>query len=705
VKSKPAFDYLKKELTRIRKQSEDPERDNVFEYWTWLGALFLSSDSLYAAVPKPLLKEALKALDEMRDCGGYEAWVAQWKEPGSIGPARKEVKEALEQALKKPAPLHMWRTDFEKTSALRVLLKFAETRDPNDFGTKTHVTHNSEMGLPTGNNGSDEVSYSALPPDAAHPGAHGRAIGPTNFNTPDMDRDLQPRTLGVPGAQTTEHPVNDTTDGIVTRRPQASGSCTMGHSLGWISPKGVIHRIHVDHGVWALNRFEKDPQFLAWRGPKPKFGKSPRDWLVSTGWVAVTNLYAIQIGGGLKDLSPGARQGLLELINDCAGSAIVDPSKTVFLDQEKGNASDSRRIPLEEFVKEIGGQKAQDEFFDALLSRRAFLRLAVWKQRWKPGKRRRKQRGQARAKSRAYYRKNRAKLLRKQRRRRSKSSWKNNPARKRSEARRKKQNRKMIGSRFSVNIRRVALLASNYAVPTERGGENGRPQRRQRTTDKRKDQIRYRKNKNQNRLKSRRRYHLKCKKNPRCMKRREMYRKNPGRYERRAPKNASVLTIPQITFVLGPEHLLCHVHSVSPLTGVVTFQVHERDVSPIASLPVEVLLRVATFMSDADTLAFMELVETEIGLDAYEDLDHEGLLACAQIQGYDVASEEFSAKCAPFTDGLGLEDLQPANIELIADALIDGAHLAPAPPENVDVEDIDFSSHLFYGQVSHREES
>lgn len=83
------------------------------------------------------------------------------------------------------------------------------------FGPLSQVLVNekSRRDLPTD---SDRETQVVLPPGAANPGGGGRDIGKFEYNTPDAESDIKPRTLGLPGEQY-GHPSNDTYN-TVTRR-------------------------------------------------------------------------------------------------------------------------------------------------------------------------------------------------------------------------------------------------------------------------------------------------------------------------------------------------------------------------------------------------------------------------------------------------------------------------------------------------------
>lgn len=71
-----------------------------------------------------------------------------------------------------------------------------------------------------------------------------------------------------------------------------------------------------------------------------------------------------------------------------------------------------------------------------------------------------------------------------------------------------------------------------FAPPGQRGGRDGKPQHTQLPSKKRQDARRYKSTPKRKRD-SRMYYHLVCKRDPKCMQRREEYRHNPEKYKRR----------------------------------------------------------------------------------------------------------------------------------------------------------------------------
>ncbi len=335
----------------------------------------------------------------------------------------------------------------------------------------------------------------------------------------------------------------------------------------------------------------------------------------------------------------------------------------------------------------------------------------AYRRRWKPGQRQRRQRGQSRLKSRNYYRRNKTKLRRKAKMWRKRN--RNKGAFKTSNRRRRRQNRKRRGS-LEESALRVAdrFLEADMAPATERGGEDGSRQREQLPEDKRQDAEYYKRNKAKRKNQSKRWFRTQCQPNTRCMGRREKWDENPKFYERGRPqrrRDASLLTVPEIAFGIGPEMVLGYVRSISPMTGMVTFDTHpEAGPTLWESLPVEVFLRVAAFLSDEDIDAFFELVDAEIGLEAYEDLDEEGLRACAGLYDKDPDSDEFRGQCFDLTgeedlSALSAEQLDQVNDQLVLGILEGGGEPRSGDPEGRAEGDEtigpEYDPHLYYGEV------
>ena len=333
----------------------------------------------------------------------------------------------------------------------------------------------------------------------------------------------------------------------------------------------------------------------------------------------------------------------------------------------------------------------------------------AFERRWQPGKRQRKQRGQDRQKSRNYYRQNKSQLKRKAKLWRKVN--KNKGAFKASNKRRRRQVRKRRGSLqeqpcAACTVRRF-LEAADIEPPRVRGGPDGQRQREQVPEEKRDDRNYYRRNKGIRKRQSERWYKTVCRRNTQCKNRHEDWQEDPDYYERGSPRReASLLTVPEIAFGIGPEMVLGYVRSLSPMSGMVTYELHGDDFNALESLPVEVFLRVAAFLSDEDTDAFFELVDAEIGLEAYEDLDEEGLRECAALYEKDPDSDEFKSSCFDLTGDEDISNLSGAQLDQVNDKLVLGVLEGGGEPrDGDDAEDGDetigdeYDPHLFYGEV------
>ena len=351
----------------------------------------------------------------------------------------------------------------------------------------------------------------------------------------------------------------------------------------------------------------------------------------------------------------------------------------------------------------------------------------AYKQRWKPGRRQRRSRGQTRQKRRNYNRRNKAK--RRQYAKRWRRKNKNNGAFKASQKRRSRSVRTRRASEWLFpDPARVAEMyreleaevvepdmeeaaKAEFSSPTQRGGEGGRQQRRQPPNEAREDRRRYKANP-QYKIKNRLYYHRKCKINPKCMARRDRYDDKSNFYKRRSPKRlASVLTAPEIAFTIGPDFTLGYVDSISPMSGMVTFRLTGPGVPPLDSMAVPTFLRLAAFLSDDDIEAFFNLVDVEIGEEAYSDLDEEGLRDCALVYGKDLDSPEFKSMCKDLVGEDDYSAMAPSQIEDVNDTLVTGILEGGGfPRSNEDAEEGDseiseyYDPHLYYGEVDNVED-
>ncbi len=217
-------------------------------------------------------------------------------------------------------------------------------------------------------------------------------------------------------------------------------------------------------------------------------------------------------------------------------------------------------------------------------------------------------------------------------------------------------------------------------------------QRRQRGLKRHKNKRNYRKNRQKNKQRAKLRYR-RLKKNPAFKRQQKIRRKNPQLFKRR---RGSVLTTPDIAFVIGDDLRLGYVHEVSPLTGMVTFHCDDAtdaksDVQ-FQSMPVEEFLDAVAFLSDEDIDSMFELIDTEIGWEAYSD-DDEG------PEGVDCSLPENASECA------GLESDTPAELSTVDTDLIEEYFDGEFPRKNTgeDQPYIHGQVHVGYAEMIRRE--
>jgi hypothetical protein len=237
-------------------------------------------------------------------------------------------------------------------------------------------------------------------------------------------------------------------------------------------------------------------------------------------------------------------------------------------------------------------------------------------------------------------------------------------------------------------------------------------QRRQRGQDKQKAKLRYRRNRQRNKMRSKIR-HKRLKNNPTFKRQQKHYRRNRGLFKRR---HAEVLTVPEIAFVIGRALNVGVVHSISPMTGLVTFHRRFEDTvtDRFESMPVARFLYSVVFLTEEDADAFFDLVDTELGDDAYDDVDAEGLKGGAELMGVDCDDPEWQAECDRLVGHHDLDSMTPNELDQVDSALItrftyggfeDPPHEEdeepnPADPYLIDPTDDDY----IYGKVWLREE-
>lgn len=226
----------------------------------------------------------------------------------------------------------------------------------------------------------------------------------------------------------------------------------------------------------------------------------------------------------------------------------------------------------------------------------------------------------------------------------------------------------------------------------KRRWQTGVRQRRTRGSDRTKRRMYNRKNRQKRKMQSKR-WRRKNRNNP-AYKAGERRRRSQNRTRR-----ASVLTVPDIAFVIGPEMLLGYVHSISSMSGMVTIELDETNVSQLDSLPIELFLRMAVFLSDEDIEAFYDLVDVEIGLDAYGDLDEQMVRECAARYDRDPDADDFKSDCFDLTGEHDLRSMAPNQLEAVTLILVGDRDLRSR--EDADDEGIPeaFDPDLYYGEV------
>ena len=181
----------------------------------------------------------------------------------------------------------------------------------------------------------------------------------------------------------------------------------------------------------------------------------------------------------------------------------------------------------------------------------------------------------------------------------------------------------------------------------------GKYQRKSRGRVKHKRQMNYRRNKAKNKMKAKRWRKINSRKP--AYKQWQKRRRSMNRKRRVAStlrvanaymqRLGSVLTVPDIAFQIGPDMIGGYVHSISPMSGMVTVELAQTNVSQLDSIPVELFLRMAVFSSDADIDAFFNLVDAEVGPEAYGDLDESLVRECARRYDRDPDADSFKEDC------------------------------------------------------------
>ena len=191
-------------------------------------------------------------------------------------------------------------------------------------------------------------------------------------------------------------------------------------------------------------------------------------------------------------------------------------------------------------------------------------------------------------------------------------------------------------------------------------------QRKQRGVDKIKAKQRYRKNRAKYKQRAKKRYR-RLKNNSTFKKNRKTRRKNPQRFKRR---KGGVWVAPDIAFSIGRDQDLGYVHSISPLTGLVNFHLVNGD---FMSLPVSVFLCSVAFLTEQDIDAMFELIDAEIGLEAYGDMTPDAIKGTAELLGLDPGSDEFGETCEDITGFRDLEGMSADELARLDTAMLAGS--------------------------------
>ena len=166
---------------------------------------------------------------------------------------------------------------------------------------------------------------------------------------------------------------------------------------------------------------------------------------------------------------------------------------------------------------------------------------------------------------------------------------------------------------------------------------------------------------------------------------------------------ASVLTVPDIAFVVGPEQTLGYVHSISPMSGMVTIELDATNVPQLDSLPVELFMNMAAFLTDKDADAFFNLVDVEVGPLAYEDLDADLVRECARRYDRDPDADDFKSDCFDLTheyelDAMSADQLDAVTQNIVQGFIEGGFGRSLDDADNPEISELHDPT-LFYGEV------
>jgi len=163
-----------------------------------------------------------------------------------------------------------------------------------------------------------------------------------------------------------------------------------------------------------------------------------------------------------------------------------------------------------------------------------------------------------------------------------------------------------------------------------------------------------------------------------------------------------VLTSPQIAFAIGRDMIPGVVRSVSPMTAMVTFSVSGSDVEPLQSMLVVPFLRSVVFLSEGDIDAFFDLVDVEVGPEAYADFNEDVLRDCATQFDVDVDTLEFADQCLDLVGETDFATMTPDQLEVVTETLVLQVLDGGGRPHRT--EDNEYDWHLYYGEVPEAEE-
>lgn len=266
----------------------------------------------------------------------------------------------------------------------------------------------------------------------------------------------------------------------------------------------------------------------------------------------------------------------------------------------------------------------------------------------------------------------------------------------------KKYERRKVGADHPLAREVIATLMREGYTPWSMGQRRHRhrgPERQQRRRE-------YRKNRAQAKVKHRL-WYQKNKNKPAFKRRQKMRRQNPSRFRMRP---ASVLTAPEIAFVVGQDMRIGYVHSVSPMTGLVTVVLTGPVVggSSMLSMPAMAFLNAVVFLSNEDTDAMFELIDVEVGVAAYADLRPEGLRQCATLYGISPDSSEFKDVCLRLGEVEDIETASPAILAHISSSIVEesmrywGERSTFDPEDEFQEELVDpTDDNFYYGEVIH----